>query len=273
MNTHKILKLSSIVIFSLSLIFSISDRSYGESIILGSHKTEEDMLFTFMRDNYKFEAYAAAVGVNVTEGDDEVLANLPFRDLYHKLQKKLLNLAVIEARDAISKSDITEEMQKVMNALITEAGGGFDRAMWAFREKFKGYPNTSDLVSLTAMSIYDAKEISELANSFGEGGAEGKEVSKELLQKIFDDIISGYKIFVKNNKDALEIISRLVDEGYKYEEIVVECKPFAGRELCETEKVVKEIKKFSEIMPYVINVQEREMVKDPSVSFISNSDI
>lgn len=278
MHTHKILnKLSSITLLSLYMLIGASIYSYGaESIkkvsVNGSHKTDESMLFTFMRYNYKLEGYAAATGVDVTKGDDEVLASIPYRDLYHKLQNKLLNLAVEEAKTAISKNDITEEMQKVMTAIITEAGGGFDRAMLAFREKFKNYPNTADLVSLTATSINDAKEIFELSTVSADGTSTEKKASKELLEMIYGDTIDSYKTFVAHNEGALKIIANLVDEEFKFDDITVNCKPFKGRELCETEKSIKEIKKFSEIMPYVIKIQEEQREKDPSVSFIPNSD-
>jgi hypothetical protein len=274
MNTYKILDKSiSTGIFVLFLVISFSFSIYGEEAVpkiqmTNSSNTDEGMLFAFMRANYKLEVYAAATGVDVTKGDDEVLASLPYRGLYHKLQNKLLDLAVEEAKNAISQNAITEEMQRMMTAIITEAGGSFDRVMLAFREKFKDYQNTSDLISLNATSINDAKEISELSAALSKGDAKERDVSKELLRNIFEHTVDGYRVFIAQNEDALNIISKLVDDGYKFEEMTVKCKPFAGHEVCETEKSVKEIKNFSEIMPYVIGVQEKKRIKDPSVSFI-----
>lgn len=262
-NTPKLLiKLIKYIMYSLFLVMEISIFSYGEEL----NKTDPAMLDTFIRDNHKLEVYAAALGVDLKQGDDPVLARLPFRGLYHKLQNKLLSLAVTEAQDALSKEVVTDEMQKVMNSLITEAGGGFDRAILAFREKFKAYPNTSDLVSLTASSIYDAKEIAELSSALDRDHPNDKAVSREFLTTIFAEAIDNYKKFVKNNEDALQIISKLADDDFKFEDITLTCKTLLGHESCKTEESIKAIKNFSEIMPYVIKIQEEKAMAPSSSS-------
>ncbi len=268
MNTQKILiKISAIGIFSLSLFIEISINSYAEEktsetiAIHNSHKADESMLFTFIRNSNKLEVYATATGANLAEGDNLILASLPFRDLYHKLQNKLLNLATTEAKEAASKDILTEEMQKVMSALIVESAG-FDNTILAFREKFKEYPNTSDLISLTAASIHDAKEIFELSTILNEGNTKEKEISKELLEMIFDDAMNSYKSFVSKNEDALKIISRLADDGFKLKDAIITCETFMGDQLCETEEKSKEIKNFSEIMPYVMELQKEQSIKN-----------
>lgn len=255
MNTHisfkkLVIKLIAYLIISISVSFNACAKE-------SDNKTDDGILFTFMRDNYRLEAYAAATGANITKGDDPILASLPYRKLYHKLQNKLLNLAVEEAKIAVSKNDITEEMQKVMNSLISEAGGGFDRAVLAFRERFKEYPNTADLISLIATSINDAKEIFDLSSAIKAGNTKEKQEEGKLLVLMYDDAIQDYKNFIKQNEDGLKIISDLADNNFKFKETTVKCKDLAGHALCETENNDMEIKNFSEILPYVIELQKK----------------
>lgn len=247
---------------ALILLAGISIYGYGEKSneIIGasdSYETDDSLLETFMRDHHKLEVNAAALGINIKDENEEILSNLPYRSLYLKLQNKLLNLALLEAENSASQKDLAEAMQDVMNELSTGSGGGLNRVILSYREKLKNYPNTSDLISLTATSIFNAMEIAELTHTLKENNPKTKNPDKSLLIMMFNNEIDNYKNFITRNKKALEIISKLADDDFKFEDTLIEYISFQNKEQHKVEKNINEIKNFSEIMPYVIAIQKK----------------
>lgn len=253
---------------TILLLISFYSSSYSYEIDSKSNKKTdfetENILFQFMRDNYRLESYAAGLGLKITEKDDNILKNLPRRDLFHKLKNKLTHLAIQEnEKAAISQESITREMQKVMAQLILGTDIGFDLTLLLFREKFKKYPNTADLVTLAALSIHDAKDTYELLNGINKEthkNTDPKNTNTEIVERVFKNTVDGYYHFIEHNKETLDLISQFADEGFLIKDPEETCIQFFGFKHCKKAKN-KNLKAFSEIMPYIKTLQNSKKIE------------
>lgn len=200
---------------------------------------EETILFQFLQDN-AFLRELATILYNSSTVPAELLDPLS-----EQLHAKLLELA--------------ENESFPVNDLDLRAADEED----AWSDFIEHYPNLSDLFSLTADSefkdrfwknaLHFDEEIKRLKESTNTIMKDNANLSAEVLWLIYNDTLSNYLEFIKQNEKILEKIRTIVNNNFQIESDHEnkKCIKFRNRDYCSV-PATKPIESLRELMAHVL---------------------
>lgn len=263
------------------LFIGLSCAVYAEDntlVVPGAGQPSEDVVMTFMRKSQVLPAILSLINRRAEE--DGVLRNLPFYGLDRRLLRESQDLIVEEGK-RMRESEVDQAKLKAMldeDLKAAEASGNLENLFVKVREIGKEM-NTPALVEMMGLQLALSHDIISIYKSLLETedinlGMSERDLAaliaskmtpdefKGLVEEIFNFELAEYNDFVEQNKDVLEKVTALANNGFKMETKSEKCRIFKGKKLCVPTSSSGQIKSLSEIMPYVLSVKSNEAIAD-----------
>lgn len=220
----------------------------------------DDVVLTFMRKSQLLPKLLEDKNKNsLVNEDPKVIKELPMWGLYKKLNEKSNQLAEAEERLIVQEGG-ADILQRIKSNLRLAYFGTLQDIIETSRKNFKDYPALADHSILSLVLSYDLEAIDEeiLSNilSFDSDSREISDAEQdELMGIIFDDEVEQYKAFVEKNREVLEKLSTLADNGFFKPK---RCRTIRNKEFCISSR---EINNLSEIMLYINSMNLSDEVR------------
>lgn len=167
---------------------------------------------------------------------------LPFRNLFHRLERRLAMLAQAERKLAASKED-----PKMVNLKLKFAAMSFPTTKEQLNQNLEkifeyrkiGYENLCDGQSLFVALSYDFNHLNEILKDLNDGQ------KKELLSKVHAYLLTKYEKFIAKSEAILRRTEKIANDEFIIK--VQECVDYEGERLCVGDTAGRSIKTLSEL--------------------------